>query len=256
MDESRLSAALTSYLGATLSPELVGDFVKLRNDCSTGTLERASPGKFVETFVQCLQQLASGSYNDNPDVDAYLSKKAEHETQLPEGLRICGARLARSIYTFRNKRNIAHKNAVDPNRFDLALAHHGAAWIMAELLRNATGVTMHEAGALIELVQAPVGTLVEEIDGIRLVHADTSVRGEILILLHSHFPERVPVPSILATMKARSAGSVKNRLGELRMAKLLHGDGKAGYRLTQVGHQAAVAEIRAVVQSYGNGQQR
>lgn len=255
MNEARLSAALAGYLTATLSTELVGDFVKLRHDCSTGTLERASPGKFVETFVQCLQQLANGSYDAKPDVDGYLSKKAENETQLPEGLRICGARLARSIYTFRNKRNIAHKNPVDPNRFDLALAHHGAAWIMAELLRNATSISMHEAGVLIELIQAPVGTLVEEIDGVRLVHADTSVRGEILILLHSHFPERVPVSAILATMSARSAGSVKNRLGELRTAKLLHGDGKAGYRLTQAGHQAAVAEIQTALHAGSNGSQ-
>jgi hypothetical protein len=256
VDERRLSDALANCLGATLSAELVDDFVKLRHDCSTGTLERASPGKFVETFVQCLQQLATGAYDAKPDVDAYLSKKVENEAQLPEGLRICGARVARSIYTFRNKRNIVHKNPVDPNRFDLALAHHGAAWIMAELLRSATDITMREAGALIELVQAPVGTLVEEIDGVRLVHAVTSVRGEILILLHSHFPERVPVASILATMSARSAGSVKNRLGELRTVKLLHGDGNVGYRLTQAGHQAAVAEIQVALHARGNGQPR
>lgn len=255
MDEKRLSVALESYLTPTLSSELVGDFVKLRHDCSTGTLERASPGKFVETFVQCLQHLAGGSVEAKPDVDGYLSKKAENEMSLPEGLRICGARLARSIYTFRNKRNIAHKNPVDPNRFDLALAHHAAAWIMAELLRNAANISMHEAGVLIELVQAPVGTLVEEIDGVRLVHANTSVRGEILILLHSHFPERVPVSSILTTMSARSAGSVKNRLGELRAAKLLHGDGQAGYRLTQAGHQLAVVEIQSAIHATGTGKQ-
>lgn len=246
MDEARLVQALSGLLDQTLAQELSADFVKLRQDCATVTLERASPGKFVETFVQCLQYMATGQYDAKPNVDGYLSKKAENETSLPEGLRVCAARIARSIYTLRNKRNIAHKNPVDPNTFDLAMAHQGAAWIMAELLRNATGVSMQEAGALIELVQAPVGTLVEEIDGTRLVHAETSVKGEILILLHSHYPERVPVPNILKSMGARSPGSVKNRLGELRTAKLLHGDGKTGYRLTQAGHTAAVAEIRTV----------
>ena len=243
MDEARLTSALNHYVGVNLAGELVGDFCKLRRDCSTATLERASPGKFVEVFVQCLQHLATGRFDPKPDVDAYLSKRAENENGVPEGLRICGARLARSIYTFRNKRNIAHKNPVDPNRFDLALAHQAAAWIVAELLRNASGITMQEAGALIEMIQTPVGTLVEEIDGIRLVHADISVRGEILILLHSHFPERVQVTSILATMRARSAASVKNRLGELRTRKLTHGDGKTGYRLTQAGFTAANKEI-------------
>jgi hypothetical protein len=246
MDEARLADALAGYLGPTLARELVGDFVKLRSDCSTATLDRASLGKYVETFVQCLQYLAKGSCDKKPDVDGYLSKTAENEVVLPDGLRLCGARLARSIYTLRNKRNIAHKNPVDPNRFDLALAHQCAAWLLAEPLRNATGLTMHEAGVLIELLQVPVGTLVEEIDGVRLVHADVSVRAEILILLHSHFPDRVLVPAILQTMAARSPASIRNRLGELRLSKLVHGDSKTGYRLTQAGHAAAVDEIQAL----------
>jgi len=67
----------------------------------------------------------------------------------PEGLRICATRFARSVYPLRNERNIAHKNPVDPNTFDLALAHQCAAWIMAELLLiptlyfRATPLPMH-----------------------------------------------------------------------------------------------------------------
>lgn len=243
MDEARLKLALSNMTSVQLADEIVGDFVKLRQDCATGTLERASPGKFVETFVQVLQFLAKGKFDQKPNVDDYLSKKADHESAVPEGLRICGARLARSIYALRNKRNIAHKNPIDPNRFDLALAHQGAAWIMAELLRNASSISMHEAGVLIELIQAPVGSLVEEIDGTRIVHAQTSVKGELLILLHSHFPERASQSSILSALSARSPGSVRNRLGEMRTAKLIHGDSGVGYRLTQSGHKAALDEI-------------
>jgi hypothetical protein len=150
------------------------------------------------------------------------------------------------MYTLRNKRNIAHKNSVDPNVFDLTLAHSCAAWIMSELLRHSTGMTMTEAGRLIEMVQTPVGTLVEEIDGHRLVHADVSVTTEILILLHSHYPDRMSEVELLTSMSGRSAGSVKNRLGELRSGKLIVGRGKEGFRLTQAGYEAAVAEIRAV----------
>jgi len=244
VDEGRLAQPLIGLLGQTLAHDLAANFVKIRMDYATKTLERAAPGKFVEIFVQCLQQIATGSYHEKPEVDVYLSKRVERETLLPEGLRICAARVARSIYTLRNKRNIAHKNAVDPNTFDLAFIHQAAAWVMAELVRNASGVTMQEAGAFIELVQAPVGTLVEEIDGIRLVHADVSVRGELLILLHSHYPERVTVTNILGGMKARSPGTVRNRLNELRTEKLLHGDSKIGYRLTQAWYSAALQQIR------------
>lgn len=245
MDEARLTAALSGLLGTVLAADLASDLVKIRRDCATRTLERAGPGKFVETFVQCLQYIDVGTYDAKPSVDDYLGKKVEN-TSLPEGLRICAARVARAMYTFRNKRNIAHKNDVDTNTHDLALAHQGAAWITAELLRHATGVSMQEAGTLIELVQAPVGTLVEEIGGTRLVHADVPVKGELLILLHSHYPDAVPVGSVLKSLSRRSAGTVRNKLRDLHTEKLAHGDAKTGYRLTQAGHAAAVATIKAL----------
>lgn len=245
MDEARLAAALAGVLGPTLAAELAGDLVKIRRDCTTRTLERAAPGKFVETFVQCLQHIDMGTYDAKPRVDDYLGKEVEN-TSLPEGLRICAARVARSMYTLRNKRNIAHKNEVDSNTHDLAFAHQGAAWIASELLRHATGASMQEAGALIELVQAPVGTLIEEIGDTRLVHADVPVRAELLILLHSHYPDTVGVDSVLRSLSRRSAGTVRNRLRDLHSEKLVHGDAKSGYRLTQSGHAAAVAEITAL----------
>jgi len=246
MDSSRLAAALSDLLGLTLAKEVAFDFVKVRQDLATKTLERASPGKFVETFVQCLQQMASGKFDAKPDVDGYLSKKAENETSLPDGLRTCAPRIARAIYTLRNKRNIAHKNPVDANSYDLAFAHQGASWIMAELLRSATGIPMQEAGALIELVQAPVGSLVEEFDGIRLVHADISLKNELLIWLHSHHPQRKEMKDILASMYVHAPGAVRSRLSELRASKHVHGDAKIGYRLTQVGFASAVKEIASL----------
>jgi hypothetical protein len=105
---------------------------------------------------------------------------------------------------------------------------------------------MQEAGALIDLVQAPVGTLVEEISGTRLVHADVPVKTELLILLHSHYPDAIPVTSVLKSLSRRSAGTVRNRLRDLHIEKLAHGDSVSGYRLTQAGHAAAVVEIRAL----------
>src|SRR5947199_397085 len=118
MQTDRLIAALASIVPQTLARELVTDFIQIRQDYSTDILGRASPGKFVESFVQCLQHMSSGTYDVSPKVDHYLDKEVEKQTSLPDGLRICGARIARSMYTLRNKRNIAHKGQVDPNSFD------------------------------------------------------------------------------------------------------------------------------------------
>ena len=132
MDEARLVGLIETLVGHDLAAALVGEFVKLRQDYATKTFERASPGKFVEKFVQCLQQMANGSYDAKPDVDDFLTKRVEN-TALADDLRICAARMARSMYALRNKRNIAHANAIDPNTADLAYLHQSAAWILAEI---------------------------------------------------------------------------------------------------------------------------
>jgi hypothetical protein len=251
VDEARLTRALAGLVGDILAGDLSADFVKIRQDYATRTFGRASAGKFVETFVQCLQHIDKGKHEAKPSVDSYLKDKAEN-TGLPEGLRICAVRIARSLYTLRNKRNIAHKNDVDPNTYDLAYLHQGASWIVAELLRNASGGTMQEAGALIELLQTPVGTLVEEIDGVRLIHGKMSTRTEVLILLHSHYPEKVASRDIIRTASTRSAASIRSRLSELRTEKLVFGNPEEGYRLTSPGFNTAVAELRKLASASMN----
>lgn len=246
MNEPRLAAALSGLVGAQLAAELTGHFLKLRLDCATGTLERASAGKFVETFVQCLQHIATGAHEAKPSVDDYLNRRAEQESKIPEGLRICASRIARSIYTLRNKRNVAHISDVEANKVDLNFCHCASAWIVAEMLASATGVSMQEAGDLIALVRTPVGTLVEEIDGTALVHGDLSIGAEILVLFHSRYPGPLTAADVTKSLSRRNAGSVRNKLRELHNEKLLHGNGRGGYRLTQAGYAAALHEITAL----------
>ncbi len=141
----------------------------------------------------------------------------------------------------RNKRNIAHKGEIDPNRIDLEFTYHGAAWIMAELVRCATGISMEEAAALC----APVGTLVEEIDGVRMVHASVSTRVEILLLLHSQHPNQATSAQLVEWV-GRSAATTRSRLSELRKERLIAGDRNKGFKLTSTGYRTATEEIQRV----------
>jgi hypothetical protein len=246
MDKARLGEALAPLVTAPLATRLVEHFLQVRLDFSTRSLGRSAPGKFVETYVQCLQQIGGGAFDSSPDVDRYLATRVEGDVRVGESLRICGARIARAIYTLRNKRNIAHDNEIDPNTFDLAFIHQGTAWIMAELLRTATGLAMEEAGLLVAQIQAPVDALVEEFGETRLVLPDVPVRAELLLLLHSHHPESVAVSYILKSLGRRNSGTVRNRLRDLYDEKLVQGSLRDGYRLTQAGYKAAVSEIRSL----------
>lgn len=246
MDRKRLAGALTASVPAKLADDLVDSFLAIRQDAATKTFGRAAPGKFVETVVQVLQHLATGTHDPVPNVEDFLQRKVEN-TAIDDGLRICAARIARAMYALRSKRNIAHKGSIDPNSYDLDFVHAGARWIMAELLWPAQGLTMEQAGALIEMVHAPVGKSVEEIDGRRIVHADLGVRSEILVLLYSHYPDHVATDGVLTSLDRQDPSSVKKRIPELYQDKLVQGGKDQGYRLTSPGFDAATTIIAKLV---------
>ena len=137
-----LVQALSSGIDEVLARDLVDNFLAMRQDVATNTLGRAAPGKFVETVVQVLQNLETGRYQAKPRVDDYLRKIESTTSSVDDGLRICASRIARAMYTLRNKRNIAHKGDVDPNKYDLGFLYSAAQWIMAELIRNVSGLPM------------------------------------------------------------------------------------------------------------------
>jgi len=249
VDSGTLKDALAGWIPRPLASDLVDNFFELRHDATTATLGRSSAGKFVETVVQVFQQLETGKYDVKPNVDAFLRDSENKAATLDDGLRVCAARIARSMYTLRNKRNIAHKGDVDPNIYDLRFLLNGAQWVLAELVRHCEGITMEEAGDLVALVQSPPRTLVEEYGERKLVLAQVTAKDEILMILHSMYPEKGHVSQILESMDRRKAGSVRNAIRDLWKDKLVHGDAKLGYRLTQTGYRRALLAIEHAVEN-------
>jgi hypothetical protein len=248
LDKDALIKALAQKLPQKLSEDVVNEFVQIRQDVATDTLGRSSGGKFVETIVQILQFLDTGQYDDTPPKpDNYLNTLESKAPSLDDGLRICAARIARSMYTLRNKRNMQHKGSVDPNSYDLRFVHHGAQWLLAELLRQVSGLTMQEAGQLINMANAPVGELVEDTGFRRLVLHDTnSPAEEVLVLLHSHYGTVTSLKTVQDSLNRRTDKEVRNALASLWKRKLVDGAAKHGYVLTTTGFNKAVEVIRRV----------
>jgi len=212
----------------------------MRQDLATETLERSAPGKFVETFVQILEYLESGTYEEKPEVDKFLRGLESRSSPVGDGLRICGARIARAMYSLRSKRSVVHKGQMDPSVFDLRFLHHAAQWIVAELIRTESGISMEEAGRLVEMVQLPAGGLVEDFDGVKLVVEQMTGRDEALVLLHREYPKAMSLADLRCSMSRCASGTVKNVLRAMWQERLVEGD-PSGYRLTGPGHVRAVA---------------
>lgn len=235
---------LSQVIPRELAESLVEEYVAIRQDVATNTLGRASAGKFVETFAQVLQQFEKSSYDKGKklDVDKVL-RDSESWTRLDDGLRICGARIARSMYALRSKRNILHKGDVDPNGYDLAFLLHGAQWLLSELVRLAGASSMEEAGRLVLQIQAPVRGIVEDFGDKLLVLEDMSIPDEILVLLHHQYPNYVSLSDLYKSMSRRSSGSIRAAARKLWEDKLIEGGGKVGYKLTQRGYTFAIKVV-------------
>lgn len=227
----------------------MSDFLTIRQDVASCTLGRSAPGKFIETVVQVLQYLHSGTYEPKPNVDQFLRSIQSTSSSLDDGLRICAARIARSMYALRSKRNIVHKGDVDPNLYDLRYLHHAAQWILAEIVRSVSGVSMEKAGKLVQQIQAPIGALVEDFGNRKIVLLDLSTPKEILILLHSNYPDPLTSERIVNSVDRKSRKTVLNAIRSLWKKRLIEGDSDTGYKLTQVGLQEAMKLIAESVAS-------
>ncbi len=220
------------------------NYMTIRADVASGTLERAAPGKFVESLVQILQHLETGTYEAKPAVDAYLRDLESRSSELGDGLRICAARVGRAMYTLRSKRNIAHKGELDPNIYDLRYLLASAQWVLTELLRTVAGLTMEVAGVLVDQIQAPVDSLVEDLGDRKLVLQDMSLTDELYVQLHAEYARPMRVRDLVRAMDRRSPGSVRSAVRRLWAAKDVEGDGQSGYRLTTRGLRVATEVVR------------
>ena len=239
MTPNALISKLSKHIDPSLSQDLVRDFMELRNDCKTGTLGRSSFSKFVETIVQILQFFERSSYDSKPDVDAYLKNLESRTTTLPDDLRICCARIGRSCYTLRNKRNILHKGLVDSNIYDLRYAYSACQWMLSEIVRHTISTDKSLAGKMIDSIQMPVSAVVEDFGDRKMVYGNLTVEEELMILLHSHYPEYIPLKQIQKSMDRRSKSAISGNLSKLWNLKLIHRE-NAGYKLTQQGFNQAM----------------
>lgn len=245
LERDRLVGLLEAKLPRRIAAALVDEFLQIRVDVATGTVGRSSAGKFVETTVRALQHLDDGAVQKKPDVDKYLRTLDSSGSTLDDGLKICASRVARSVYTLRNKRSIAHAGEVDPNTYDLAFLLHAVQWVLAEFVRVIAGSSMKEAGALVGAINAPVGGLVDDLGGRKVVLPDLSAQDEVLVLLHDQHPSPVAVSDLKAAMRRRAPSTIRNAINGLWRDKLIEGDAKSGYQLTAKGYDAANVIIAA-----------
>lgn len=250
MTPSELIGELKSRLPEELATDLVNQFISIRMDVATETLERSAPGKFVETAVQILQYLASGNYNKSfksGEIEDFLKNTEARPINLPQDLKIVLTRVTRGMYSLRSKRGIVHKSAIDPNIYDLRYLYSAAQWVLCEITRYVLSTDIDTAGKLVELIQIPASALVEDFGDKRLVLRVGTTEEELLTLLLHYYPMPVLTSQLHKDMNRRAQSTVSNAITALYRRRLIEGNKQTGYKLTTLGYQRANELVKKTI---------
>lgn len=250
MTSSELISDLQKHLPDELAADLVNQFMSMRMDVATETLERSAPGKFVETVVQILQYLHSGSYSQtfkSGEIEDFLKNTEARAVNLPQDLKIVLTRTARGMYSLRSKRGITHKGVINPNIYDLRYLYSAAQWVLCEITRYVLSTDIDTAGKIVEFIQVPASPLVEDFGDKRLVLRVGTAREELLTLLLHYYPVPVLVTQLHKDMNRLARSTVSNAITSAYNQRLIEGNRNAGYKLTALGYRHAIELVKTLV---------
>lgn len=252
MTHQELIAELKKYLPPELAGDIVNQFLSIRKDVSTSTLERSAPGKFVETIVQILQYLSEGNYSKSfktGEIENFLKNTESRQVNLSPDLKINVTRVARGMYSLRSKRSIIHKGTTGPNIYDLRYLYASAQWIFSEIIHHLLPTDVNTAGQLVEFIQVPLTSLVEDLGCKRLVLKAGNTADELLVLLSSYYPEYISSSQLYKDMDRRPKSTVANTITSLHNQRLIERDLKLGCKLTLLGYEHAMEIIKNTIYS-------
>jgi hypothetical protein len=151
-------------------------------------------GHFVEAARRILEYELTGSYTPIPQKlpnfnDTVL--KSYENASGDESFRILIPRALKSIYNIRNKRGVGHISGVSPNEMDSAYILYTVKWVLAELVRIASGLPIPETQKLVaSITERKMELIWKESDITRILDSSLKARDQILVLLYDQSPRR------------------------------------------------------------------
>jgi hypothetical protein len=200
---------------------LISAYTEIESNFALGKWKASEldAGHFVEAARRMLESKLLGSHTPIgtklPNfTDGELTRYEQAPGSHAEEFRILIPRILKSIYGIRNKRNVAHIGIVSPNEMDATLILYSAKWVLAEFLRQSSGMSVADAQAAVDTVIERRLSLLWKHDGITRVLHDIETREQILVLLYDENGQAVE--------KLQAATEYKNVTNFRKILKRLH----------------------------------
>ena len=231
-----LQALLESGFDKPIAGRLIPCYQSVIDNYVQGKWEASSiaGGKFVEVGLRALELELSGEYtpfNQELRFDDKLLKKYENLTG-EQPYRILIPRVLRAVYDIRNTRGVAHvpSDDISPNAMDATFVLRSVKWVLAEIVRLKSGLSISETESLIEAItKRTIPIIWHEGEIIRILDTriPIKVKDKVLLLL-SHFSDPKTDKELCNMTEYSNFSVFKGQLKALHQKALINYNPKSG----------------------------
>lgn len=180
-------------------------------------------GHFVEAARRILELELTGTFTPIRD---QLSKftdqvlKQYEQATGDESYRMLIPRALKSIYNIRNKRGVGHVGGVSPNEMDATYILYSSKWVLAELVRLASGASIADTQrAVDEIVERKLSMVWKHGDTTRILDTSLGARSQVLVLLYDSSPQSET--QLRETVEYKTASDFRKILKKLHADRLI-----------------------------------
>ncbi len=145
-------------------------------------------GHFVESVRRLLELELTGTFTPFSSQLSNFSDqvlKGYEQNTGHESFRMLIPRILKSIYNIRNKRGVGHITDISPNEMDSTLILHSVKWVLSEIVRIKTNISISDTQKLIDsIVERQLDLIWKETDFRRVLKVGMPAKDQVLVLLY------------------------------------------------------------------------
>ncbi|MEM4142838.1 MAG: hypothetical protein QW445_01685 [Candidatus Bathyarchaeia archaeon] len=236
----KFAAELVSKgIDKSIVDKLIEEYGTLKQEHLIGDSEKVilHAAKFSDVAMALVKNKVTGSTINinNIHFDSLYNEIVNYPKKTPEQviLTLAIPRVALSIQTIRNKKNVAHIKTIDPCFLDSYYCVSSCDWILSELAMLLYTSDPNEAKELIDSFVKKKVPLVEEFEkqSIVILKKDATLFDKILLTMYYFYPQRLSNSFLYKQLKSKN---IYVTLRKLEDERLIHRNDK-GNKLTQLG---------------------
>jgi len=220
---------LSHFIDRKIAEKLIEEYNEVKGGFIHQNWEKTviHAGKFCEIVMVVIKHIKCDTSCDINDI--HFGKLYSEITNMPkqsaddEILTLLIPRIARSIYTLRSKRSVAHIKDVDPSYLDCTYLVAACDWILSEFLRlYHTSDPVKIIGLIEGLVEKKIPLLENFEDDLLVLDASLSAKQQILLILYHFYPNYVNEENLDLYIKDKSHNNILTSLRNTEKERLVY----------------------------------